>query len=170
MKRILIAGLFLLPSCSFLQKKLTEVEKEPPVPKEQQYLAKGGVSNELDLGPDQKFLLDEFTQLKSQKVALESQVNELRVSGEGLRVQLKQAEDERDKERRLRAGADAEVERLRKTIHEREAKVLSLSMERARLNREILLRRSSSLERQIAATDAAANAAAAEASAPAGGK
>jgi hypothetical protein len=138
-----------LGSCSLLEKELTKPTQENPLSKEQQYLSKGSVSTELDLGPDQKLLLDEFTTLKSQKIALEGQVHELRVANEGLRASLKQAEEERDRTRRAGAVTEAESERVRKVLHEREAKILSLSMERSRLQQENLLLRIGEIERQI---------------------
>ena len=139
----------LLSSCSLLKRELTKPTAEAPLSREQQYLSKGSVSTELDLGPDQKLLLDEFTTLKSQKIALEGQVHELRVANEGLRASLKQAEEERDRTRRASAVADAESERVRKVLHEREAKILSLSMEKARLHQENLLLRIGDIEKQI---------------------
>lgn len=138
-----------LSSCSFVKDQLTKPSSEKPPQKEQQYLSKGSVANELDLGPDQKFLLDEFTQVKQQKIALETQVSELRATNEGLRASLKQAEEERDKMRRIGAGTEAEGERLKKTLHEREAKILSLSMEKARLQKEMLALKIATLEKQI---------------------
>lgn len=154
-----------LPSCAFLKEQLTKPGAETPPPKEQQYLSKGSVANELDLGPDQKFLLDEFTQVKQQKIALETQVAEMRTTNEGLRASLKQAEEERDKMRRIGAGSEAETERLKKLVHEREAKILALSMEKARLQKEVLATKIASLEKQLEDAKAAR---AAEASAEPG--
>ena len=144
-----LCALLVLPSCSFLKEHLTKPSSETPPQKEQQYLSKGSVANELDLGPDQKFLLDEFTQVKQQKIVLETQVSELRATNEGLRASLKQAEEERDKMRRMGAGSEAESERLKKTLHEREAKILAISMEKARLQKELLAMKIAALEKQL---------------------
>jgi hypothetical protein len=153
----LLASCFaLLASCSAMHDQMTQPAEEPPLQPEDSYLQRGGVSNQLDLGPDQRLLLDEFTALKAAKINLETRMSEIEAANESLRASLRQTEEERDKERRLRAGAEAEVERLSATLHEREAKLLNLSIEKAKLNQDNLLLRIASLQRQLDEIEASA--------------
>jgi hypothetical protein len=147
-----------LCGCGWVRESLTRPEPEPAVDASHGYLAKGGVQAELDLGPDQKLLLAEFSNVQTAKINLETRLAELEGDNESLRAQLKQAEAARAAEQGQRTTAEAELQRLRGLIRERDAKVLGLSIEKAKQQQELLLFRISALEKQVETQKKAANA------------
>ena len=140
--------------------------EEDPVAAEESYLATGGPQSRLDLGPDQKLLLEDFVALRKRKLELEKRIKELETANEGLRVSLERAERERDEASRQRAGEMAELERTRQILHDREARILTLALERTKLEQEVLKLRIAMMERLLEDLDRVQASAAA---APAGG-
>lgn len=123
--------------------------EEDPVAAEESYLETGGPRTELDLGRDQKLLLEEFVALRAKKAELEKRIEELETTNQNLRASLERAERERDEAHRQHAADAAELERLRQLLHEREARILTLALERAKLDQELLKLRIAAMERLL---------------------
>jgi chromosome segregation ATPase len=162
-----LLALLPLAACQHLAEELAGPGKEQPVAAKDSYLQTGGVRTELDLGKNHTLLLQDFTEARAAKVQLEARVKELETEIESVRASLRRAEEERDRERLTRSGAEAIVERQQRLLHERDSKILSLGIERARLQQEVLRLKIAALQTQI---DAFGKAAVDPAAAPVGGE
>ena len=154
-------------SCSFLHDTVTKPAAERPVGKESGYLAHS--PDPSALGPDERLLLAEYSDTKAAKLALETQLAEARATIDSLQAQVRQTEEVRDKERTGRAASEAELSRLRITLQDRETKILSLHIEKAKLTQDLLLLRIEAAERQAEAAGHATADLESAAPAPAGG-
>jgi hypothetical protein len=159
-----VLSLALLGACSFLTEKLTTPEKEQPVATKESYLSSSGVRTELELGPDQKTLMADYVALQRAKLSLETRAEELESQLQSVRAQLVRAEELHLQEQRHHAAADAENDRLQKLLRDRETKILSLHVERNKLQQELLRMRIAALQSQIDEAERHA----AQAAAPAG--
>jgi hypothetical protein len=152
MLRLTIGGALcaVLGACSLFSKAMARPAAEPPVDSSETYLSIGdGPQSEVDLGPGQKTLMEEFVAVQTAKLALEQRVKELEATNEALRATLAQTQEERDKERTHGAGTQAELERLRDTLQQRDSKILDLTLDKARIEQEMLKLRIASLQGQL---------------------
>ena len=101
-------------------------------------LAEAGNRTEMDWGPKQELLLDQFTALTESKKKLEKRCGELEAMNQNLQSQLGDEGKLLAKEKALRAQAEAETEQLRERRRELEARILSLSIEKAKLEQQNL--------------------------------
>jgi len=101
-------------------------------------LAEAGNRTEMDWGPKQELLLDKFTALTESKKKLEKRCGELEAENQNLQAQLGDEGKRLTKEKTLRAQAEAETEQLRERRRELEARILSLSIEKAKLEQAAL--------------------------------
>jgi chromosome segregation ATPase len=136
-----------------LHEAATKPKAEPPVAKQDGYLAQKPDASEL--GPDERLLLAEYSDTHAAKLALETQLAETRATIDSLQAKLAQTEEVRDRERTARASAEAELSRLRSTLQDRETKILSLHIEKAKLTQDLLLLRIDAAERQADAASRA---------------
>jgi hypothetical protein len=125
----------LLPiGCSTATDLLYEPAATDPLDGYKGSLANGGVNTEMDWGPKQNLLLSQFKTL---------------AENQNLKAQLANDSSALQKERALRAQAEAETELLRQRRRELEARILSLSIEKAKLEQQNLLGKIEALQRQI---------------------
>lgn len=139
-----IPGL-LLASCSLFG---GSPEPEPPVALEDSYL-QGGPNTEVELGSGERTLLEDYRRLDQTRLELETRVGELRAENKELRDLLAETEGERDHERQVRVGSEQEFERIASKARGYQAKLLSMSIHKSRLEQEVLRLRISMLERQL---------------------
>lgn len=92
-----------------------------------------GVNTEMDWGPKQNLLLSEFKTLKEAHRKLEQRVETLLEENRNLSSRLGNETGSLQKEKALRAQAEAETEQLRQRRRDLEARILSLSIEKAKL-------------------------------------
>lgn len=149
-----------LSGCGMVADFLSSPSKEEPVDPAAKYL-RGGPNTEVELGADEQAMLESYSGLTKLKTQLETRIQELEAHAEIQTSRLTRAEEARDQEQHLRLGAEKEVERLAKQVGDLQAKVLSMSVERARMEQELLRMRIQSLNTQLAelqsqATEAAA--------------
>lgn len=128
----------LLGACSFASELWTEPEPEDLMG-ESLYLQEAGTNVEIDLGPGAETLLTQYQTVKEENIKLHQSLSALQAEREGLEASLEETRNEVKAERNLRAQADAESGALRKSRRELEAKILSLSIARAKLEQENLL-------------------------------
>jgi chromosome segregation ATPase len=154
---IVVVVLALVASgCQAFTDRMTTPAPEPPVETKDGHLTThGGVATDLARGPDQQSLYATYVQLQDVARRLETEVSSLKAELAGVRASRDRAEEELDKERRLRTGAEADGERHIRLLREREAKVLALTTERVRSQQEILRLKIAALQQQIDAIDAA---------------
>jgi chromosome segregation ATPase len=140
----------LLPiGCSTATDLLYEPASTDPLDGYKGSLANGGVNTEMDWGPKQNLLLSQFKTLNELKIKLENELSQKDAENQNLKAQLANDSSALQKERALRAQAEAETELLRQRRRELEARILSLSIEKAKLEQQNLLGKIEALQRQI---------------------
>jgi septal ring factor EnvC (AmiA/AmiB activator) len=144
-----LAGL-LLGGCRSASDLLFEPKATDPLDGYEGSLAQAGISTELDWGPKQSLLLSEFKALKETHVRLEKRLEEVLAENQNLKNQLANEGSSLQQEKALRAQAEAETELLRQRRRELEARILSLSIEKAKLEQLNLLAKIDSLRRSLA--------------------
>lgn len=112
-------------------------------------LAQAGINTEMDWGPKQNLLLSEYKTLKEAHVLLERRLDELHAENQNLKAQLGNESSSLQQEKALRAQAEAETEQLRQRVRDREAQILSLSIEKAKLEQAALLGRIEALQQSM---------------------
>jgi len=140
----------------FLSSPSKEQQSDPSA----NYL-RGGPNTEVELGADEQAMLESYSGLTKLKTQLETKIKELESHAETQRSRLTRTEEERDQERHMRLGAEQEGARLASQVSDLQAKVLSMNVERARLDQEILTMRIRSVTMQLAELEAQATEAAA---------
>lgn len=112
-------------------------------------LPQAGVNTVMDWGPDQGSLLKEFSNLKTREAELQRRYTELLAAHNHLQGQLANANQSVQKEQSLRQQAEALVGELQKQRRELEAKVLSLCIEKAKLEQSGLVAEIDRLQRSL---------------------
>ncbi len=130
--------LALLASCRAASDLLLGPKATDPLDGYKGSLAEAGINTEMDWGPKQNLLLSEFTTLKESHKALQDRVDELLAEKQNLTSRLGSEGSSLQKEKALRAQAEAETELLRQRRRELEARILSLSIEKAKLEQTTL--------------------------------
>ncbi|MEZ5967262.1 MAG: hypothetical protein R3F56_25725 [Planctomycetota bacterium] len=135
---LLIAAALGSTSCAFLRDLATRPPAETPVAEQHGYLAKDKEAVDDELGPDERLLLAEFSDTRAAKLALETKLAEAQATIDSLKSNLRATEEARDRERTAHAAAEAELTRLRTTLQDRETKILTLHLEKAKLTQDVL--------------------------------
>lgn len=159
---VLSLSFALLAGCRAASGLLFEPAATDPLDGYKGSLAEAGISTEMDWGPKQNHLLNEFKTLKEVHKKLEDRVDQLVEENHTLTSRLANEAGALNKEKALRAQAEAETEQLRQRRRDLEARILGLSIEKAKLEQASLKHKIDALS----ATLDQANAAAAEAAAP----
>ena len=150
-----------LASCGAVRDLLSSPKPDDPMDGYKGSLADAGVNTEMDWGPGQNHLLSEYKAVVEDRARLKKQLEKMQGEGQGVRAQLAAESEALEKEKKLRAQAEGEAEMLRGKRRELEARVLSLSIEKAQLEQTALKARIAELMRSMDETTPA------EAAAPA---
>jgi uncharacterized protein YaiL (DUF2058 family) len=126
-----VALLALLGSCAATG--LSEPKATDPLDGYKGSYAEAGVNTEVDWGPKQNLLLSEFTSLKDAHNKLKARVEQLVAENSNLTTRLSNEATSLEREKSLRAQAEAETELLRTRRRELEARILNLSIEKTKL-------------------------------------
>lgn len=146
----LLLPVFVLAGCQSAKEMLYEPKPDDPNDGYEGVLSAAGINTEMDWGPKQSLLLSEFTRLKTDHHALQNRYNDLLVEKQNLLGQLDGESSTLQREKALRAQAEAETELLRTRRRELEAKILSLSIEKAKLEQSALLAKIDTLNASLA--------------------
>lgn len=111
--------------------------------------AEAGVSTEIDLGPKQEYLLSGYTSLKDDHARLERENKRLEQELLAARGGLATETTSLERERTLRIQAEAEVQALQQKRRELEARILSLGIEKAKLEQQAILAKIADLQRTM---------------------
>ena len=128
-------------------------------------LAEAGVNTEMDWGPKQEYLLSGFKALRDEHALLQKRFDDLLAENQNLKVRLNGEGDALAREKAQRVQSEAEAESLRSKRRELEARILSLGIEKAKLEQQALLGKIADLQRSLEAIEPPA-----EAAPPAGGR
>jgi len=112
-------------------------------------LTQAGVNTEIDWGPKQTLLLSGYQALKEQEVKLRRDLEASHAENRNLQARLNQEGDALQHERTLRVQAEAEVQNLRNRRRDLEARILSLGIEKAKLEQAALLGKIANLQRTL---------------------
>ncbi|GAB4146103.1 MAG: hypothetical protein Fur0037_14120 [Planctomycetota bacterium] len=123
-------------------------------------LPEAGVNTVMDWGPGQELLLKDYTNLKEQQARMQKRIDELVAENQNLKAQLAKESESVAREKGLRQQADSHAESLQKRTRELEAKVLSLSIEKAKLEQANLLAEIERLQKSLETAGAPAEASA----------
>lgn len=111
--------------------------------------AEAGVNTEVALGPKQEFLLSGFTALKDENAKLERENKTLQQKVRELEGNFGRESESLQRERALRTQAEAEVAALQQKRRELEARILSLGIEKAKLEQATILAKIADLQRTM---------------------
>ena len=128
-----VAALALLGACASSSGGLMEPKATDPLDGYKGHYAEAGVNTEVDWGPKQNLLLSEFTSLKEAHTKLKARVDQLVAENANLTTRLANEGTSLEREKSLRAQAEAETELLRTRRRELEARILNLSIEKTKL-------------------------------------
>jgi hypothetical protein len=159
----LLALLLALASCRTASDLIYEPAATDPLDGYKGY-GESGPNTEMDWGPKQELLLSEFKKLREREAELKKEVDELKAENRNLQEQLGSETGSLQREKSLRAQAESETEMLREKVRDREARILSLAIEKAKLEQASLLTKIEAL--RSALEPSATNAAEAAAPAP----
>lgn len=112
-------------------------------------LAEAGVNTEMDWGPGQGLLLGEYKNVQEENARLRARLEELAADSKRLTASLDSEREALELEKSRRAQAEAEADQLRVARRELEARVLGLSIEKAKLEQSTLLGRIAELQRSL---------------------
>jgi len=146
--------LLLLPAlalcgCEAVPNLIYEPEVTDPLDGYQGSLAQAGINTEMDWGPKQNLLLSRYKTLLEEHTNLKRQHEELLAENQNLQSQLNGESSALQKQRVLREQAEAETEMLRQRRRDLEARILSLSIENAKLEQSNLLSKIGELEASL---------------------
>lgn len=158
---------FSLTGCQAAAELIYEPKANDPLDGYEGSLAQAGINTEMDWGPKQNLLLSEFKTLRETHARLEKRLDQVLAENQNLKSQLGNETSSLQKEKSQRAQAEAETEQLRQRRRELEARILSLSIEKAKLEQASLLSKIDALRTSL---DQATPNPPAEASAPLGGR
>lgn len=145
----LALGLF--AACASQSGGLLEPKATDPLDGYKGSYAEAGVNTEVDWGPKQNLLLTEYTSLKDAHHKLQRRVEQLVAENANLTTRIANEAGALEREKSLRAQAEAETELLRNRRRELEARILNLSIEKARLEQAELKARIDALNAAAAA-------------------
>lgn len=146
---LLAALLPLLGGCRSASELIFEPEVTDPLDGYAGSLAQAGINTEMDWGPKQNLLLSEFKALNETHVQVERRLQQVLTENQNLQNQLADQGTSLQQEKALRAQAEAETEMLRQRRRELEARILSLSIEKAKLEQLNLLAKIDELRRSL---------------------
>ena len=139
----------LLAGCQSASELIFEPKASDPLDGYQGSLAQAGINTEMDWGPKQNLLLSEFKTLKETHARLEKRLDQVLAENQNLKNNLQNEGSSLQQEKALRAQAEAETELLRQRRRDLEARILSLSIEKAKLEQLNLLAKIDNLRRSL---------------------
>lgn len=132
-RNLLVLPLAFLVSCETATNLVFEPEPTDPLDGYEGSLAQAGINTDMDWGPKQSLLLSKYKTLLETHAQLKKDHEETLAINQNLQSQLHGEQSSLATEKSLRAQAEAETERLQKRNRDHEAKILSLSIEKAKL-------------------------------------
>ncbi len=120
------------------------------------YLGDGGPTTALDTSPGQKSLLEALRETKEQVATLQRERDELRVEVRNLQMREADALSEGSSEKGKRISLEAELGQVQNKVRDRDARLLDVAIEKAKLEKRSLELEIEIVKMKIAAAEAAA--------------
>jgi len=134
-----IAALIALTGCKAASNLLFEPAPTDPNDGYEGSLAQAGVNTQMDWGPKQNLLLSEYKTLREEHNTLQKLLETLRAENQNLKTQLDDEKEMHQMEKGQRAQAEASYVLAQQKLSEQEATILSLRIEKAKLEQTALL-------------------------------
>jgi chromosome segregation ATPase len=141
MRCLSFAVLLGLCACQGAGNLLYEPKPTDPLDGYEGSLAQAGINTSMDWGPKQNLLLSEFKTLKEEHSRLEKRLEQVLGENQNLKTQLNNESGSLQREKTVRAQAEAQLELRQQKLREQEATILSLRIEKAKLEQQNLLAR-----------------------------
>ena len=138
-----------LSGCQSASELLFEPKATDPLDGYEGSLGQAGINTEMDWGPKQNLLLSEFKAVKETHARLEQRLDQALAENQNLKNNLQNEGNALAQEKAQRVQAEAEAELLRQRRRELEARILSLSIEKAKLEQLNLLAKIDNLRRSL---------------------
>jgi len=132
-RNLIVLPLLALVSCETATNLVFEPEPTDPLDGYEGSLAQAGINTDMDWGPKQSLLLSKYKTLLETHARLKKDHEETLAINQNLQTQLRGEQSSLATEKSRLAQAEAETERLRQRNRDHEAKILSLSIEKAKL-------------------------------------
>lgn len=142
-------------SCYVLPRSLTRPDEEPPLDADESLMATGGPQTTIDLGEGGEQLLTRYQKVNAERTRLDQELSAMTAERDALQQSLSNERDRLERESNQRAGAESQREAMRTQLVDYQAKILALSLERAKLEQEVLRLKIVAVERQISELDGA---------------
>lgn len=163
LRNLIVLPLLALASCETAANLMYEPEPTDPLDGYEGSLAEAGINTDMDWGPKQSLLLSKYKTLLETHSQLKKDHEGTLAINQNLQSKLLGEQESLTKEKSLRAQSESETARLREKMRNNEAKILSLSIEKAKLEQDRLRTLIASLQQTV---DAQAKPAEATASPP----
>lgn len=134
-----IVALLALGSCQGAASLLYEPKPNDPLDGYAGSLAQAGINTEMDWGPKQNLLLSEFKTLKEEHTRLEKRLEQIVAENQNLKNQVNNDGKSLQAEKTARMQTEAQLEQKQQKLRENEATILSLRIEKAKLEQQNLL-------------------------------
>jgi len=134
-----VVALLALPSCQSAADLLYGPKPDDPLDGYAGSLAQAGINTEMDWGPKQNLLLSEFKRIKEEHTRVEKRLEQVLAENQNLKVQLNNEGQSLQREKTTRTQAEAQLELKQQKLREQEATILSLRIEKAKLEQSNLL-------------------------------
>lgn len=126
-----------------------EAKPEDPLDGYKGTYAEAGVNTEVALGPKQEYLLSGYKTLQDDNARLARENQSLQQKVRELEGNFGRESETLQRERALRTQAEAEVAALQQKRRELEARILSLGIEKAKLEQATILAKIAELQRTL---------------------
>ena len=150
---LIVLPLLALTSCETAANLVFEPEVNDPLDGYEGSLSQAGINTDMDWGPKQNLLLSKYKTLLETHHNLKKDHEDLMATNQNLQAQLTGEQSSLTGEQSLRKQAEAETERLRQRLRDREAKLLSLAIEKAKLEQNQLHSKIAALTDSLNAKD-----------------
>lgn len=112
-------------------------------------LEQAGNNTDMDWGPKQNLLLSDFKTLREEHTRLEKRLEDVMAENQNLKSQLNNESRSLQQEKVTRAQIEAQKELKEQKLREQEATILSLRIEKAKLEQASLLSRLDALRQTL---------------------
>ena len=143
------ALLCVLASCTVADRILGDPPADDPMDGYDGYLGEAGTNSELDWGPQQQNLLDQYAVLRKEYQELQAQSSRQQETIEQLGARLETEESAKRKETNRRIQSEAAGTQVRREKRDLEARILTMSIRKAELEKEMLQLRIAQLKQSL---------------------
>lgn len=143
------AALLMLGACQTASELLLEPKPTDRLDGYEGSLPQAGINTEMDWGHQQNLLLDEFKKLKEDHASLQKSLEKEKAKSQNLATQLNDECARYQVEKKGRAEIAAQLELKNQRVREMEATILSLRIEKAKVEQENLYAKINALKHSL---------------------